>query len=432
MRFPLTPVQMMYLIGTRERSSPDAGYQGPASLLGVPCHAYVEFRAQHIDHGRLQEAWQSLLSLHPMLRASYSPDGYGSFHEEPYSDRIPMFDLSLLAEDRKVMELAAIRDRLESRTSRYERGQNLGLVLIVLDDLNAIVAFDLNLISVDVRSFHTVLRELHDLYAGTIEMDKLKDLPEEGYLELLSTRSAPARQEDVAYWRGYIQTIGTSAPDVDGELYSIDGEVLGQRRFRSLDFLLDDRDATSLRSRAATLHVSPYALMLFLVSRELCSWGGMQDVAALVPTFEVPVHPEATSIIGDFTDLGVVGIPLEGGPLEALRKVDLDLRQACPHSPRCTQVVLEELAARSIQPLFVFSAIPDEQLIGSPRFPALGYLSHYRSQTPQVALDVQVNEMGGGYLLHWVVPEGLFDPYDLEDHFKSFCQACQGNDIPGW
>lgn len=432
MRFPLSPVQMMYLIGTREQAASDDGYQGPASLLGVPCHAYVEFRAQHIDAGRLQEAWQTLLSLHPMLRASYSPDGFGSFHGEPYSDRIPIFDLSLLAEDRKVMELAAIRDRLEARTSRYERGQNLGLALIVLDSLNSVVTFDLNLISVDVRSFHAVLRELHDLYTGALDPDGLRDLSEEGYLELLEERTLPACPEDIAYWRRYIPTIDAPAPDLDGELYSIDGEVLGRRRFLSLDHLLDDDGAASLRSRAAELQVSPYALMLLLVARELCSWGGMSGVAALIPTFEVPVHPDATSIIGDFTDLGVVGIPSEGESPQTAAEVDRDLRRARLHSPRCTQVVLEELAADDIQPLFVFSAIPGEQLVGSARFPALGYLSHYRSQTPQVALDVQVNEMDGGYLLHWVVPEGLFDPYDLEDHFRNFCQACQGNDTPGW
>ncbi len=70
--FPLTDVQLAYLLGRR-----DAFDYGD-----VPCQVYAEMEYQSLDPARLEEAWNLLVRRHGMLRASFDLDGYQQVRPE--------------------------------------------------------------------------------------------------------------------------------------------------------------------------------------------------------------------------------------------------------------------------------------------------------------------------------------------------------------
>ena len=63
--FPLTSIQEAYWLG-----------RNPAFELGrVGIHVYEELQCRNLDIFRLNQAWQSILKRHEMLRAIVLPDG---------------------------------------------------------------------------------------------------------------------------------------------------------------------------------------------------------------------------------------------------------------------------------------------------------------------------------------------------------------------
>ena len=405
-----------------------------------------------------------------MLRARYSPEGTGEFAEEAYSDRVAVFDLSSLSPKRAASELFAIREKLEGRITRHEQGQTAGLSLVVMDELNAVVIFDASLIACDVRSMHTTLQELHDLYQGTLDPRAIRDLPPCDLAQLIERHAAEPAPEDEAFWKRSIAAMRAETPSLDNFAYDIDNASLAQHRYRSMNVLLQAGRAEALRRHAEALGTSPYALMFACAADALCEWMEISRFAALVPVFRDPTKEEGVGagaaetgtgaenaeaggngsaaanesadtdnagsadaktstrrsahILGDFTDLGVICIEQGETNTAMAKEIDANLRNVVQHASRCTKVVQEELVANNVSPLVVFTMVPGMGIVGSPAKPALGRLSYSCSQTPQVALDVQIEDFGDGYLVHWVFPCGLFDEMGLEECVESFRQAC--------
>ncbi len=422
MDFPLSDVQMMYLMGMRAR--PNAhGYESPADLTGVPCHAYYELCAPFVDADKLQRAWEAVIAAHPMLRAAYSPEGLGAFLARPYSDRVPVIDLSAYDAERASQELLSIRSLLGQRVTHHEDGQVAGLALVVLDALNVRVLFDASLVACDVRSLYRILCEVHDVYAGMRAPDELADLDEDALVALLRSRAAPPAESDTAFWHARIQKIPLSGFNLQCLAFFIDEETLAQRRYRSLDAVLHANEARSLLTRSKELGTTPYAAILSCVSHALCDLLELERLVALVPFFSTPGTNEAPDVVGDFTDIGVVELD-DKEPTLLVHEANEELRRAQAHAARCTRIVLAELAIRRIVPHIVFTTVPGVRIVGAGDLTALGHLSYSRSQTPQVALDVQVEDFGEGFLVHWVYPEGLFDQFSLEECFERFFDSC--------
>lgn len=424
MRFRLSPVQMMYQLGTRPKADAAFDYRTPLDLVGVPCHAYYEFASQHIDAKRLQWAWSAVIQAHPMLRAKYSSEGFGEFGDEAYSQRVAVFDLSAFSPKRTADELLTIREKLEGRITRHEEGQVVGLALAVLDELNAVVMFDASLVACDVRSIHTVLQELHDLYQGTLDPKDIHDLNPESLNQLIENRFAAPNRENETFWKRTLPKMQTETPCLENFAYNIDNAVLAEHRYRSLNVLLQGTQAAGFRKQAEACGISPYALLLAYAAEALCTWMELRSFVALVPVFNDPAKGESLSIVGDFTDLGAIQVVRDNDIERMARSIDEDLRAATRHACRCTKVVQDELAAHHISPLIVFTMVPGTNIVGSAAKPSLGYLSYSCSQTPQVALDIQVEDFGEGYLVHWVFPNGLFDETELEECVERFQTAC--------
>lgn len=418
MKFTLSPLQMMYIAGSRDDVQVDESCVDVSNIIGVPCHVYMEFDSSIIDSNDLANAWRKVLRTHPALTAAYDPDGYGKFLDTPYSDSLVLIDLRRLGRERRADELLKIREKLLCRRTLFEKGQNTGLLLVRIDGLNCRIIFDLNLIACDVASYHQILCELHDAYSS----NKTSSLLQEGIVvdekRAIIDRGFQADDSDEQFWMERIQSIASWSECKDSRsFYCVDGDLLARKSYESLDFIVDIKAANFLRCKASALGINPYSIILSEACRELGKWRSTDRISVCVPFF----HGIEEKLIGDFTDLTVVSIKLVEKVEENALSAHEALEDAGKHSIFCTRVVQREMARVGMSSDIVFTMAPGVELIGSPSRPALGHLSFYCSQTPQVGLDIQVSEIGEEFVIHWVVPQGLFDEYDLREHFDNFC-----------
>lgn len=427
--FALSPLQMMYLAGSRQDVHAPSPTSGAPTLGGVSCHGYMEFSSSSIDEGRLEEAWRRLLKRHPALSAAYRQDGTGTFLPAPYSAKIPCIDLRRQSPQRRATSLARIREKLERRTSLVEKGQNAGLCLIRYDGLNTLLAFDMNLACCDVAGLHHLLSELHDLYANPCAVPKTDDAAcAERERRAICSRTFAPSPVDTRFWQERIADIArVSADDRGKRLSDIDPEELEKRCYESLDFTLSATEAEPLARRARALNVSAYAAVLAIAACTLAEWKSSSGVVLSIPFFRTP-HP---AVLGDFTDLGLAHLracPCTTSrvvvPDELISQAAQAVDEARDRAANNVATVQRSMAAHGIAPDAVFTMLPGLPFIGGTERPHLGRLTYARSQTPQVGLDIQLIESSGGFIVHWVAPRGLFDEYELQERFEQFCESC--------
>lgn len=424
--FSLTDVQKMYLLGeARERNVDD--HPDASSLTGVPCHVYLEFSAQHLDVERLRRTWRAVLGAHPALTATYHASGYGEIPDEPYSLEIPVIDLASWDERRREEELRAIRSMLQGRSLQHEKGQNAALSLVRVDGLNLRLIFDLNLVSCDVRGFCHVLLELHEIYAGRLHPDAIDDpLPSVRALADTADAGGPGVSAASAdYWRGRIASMSTGAPDALDVLLAPRPDVLRDARYRGLNTLVTGQAASGLERRARELGVEVSYFFLAVAGSVICEAACQEGVLVMLPVFDAPfdgVHDP----VGDFTELLPVEAMAGTSDVDACAvRAQRDVNEARRHAHGSSKTIQDQLAARRMRPAFVFSCVPGQITVGDGSLRELGQLSYLCSQTPQVALDIQVYVIESGHLVQWVFPEGYFEEGDLVSYFQEFHLTCE-------
>ncbi|GAB3837167.1 hypothetical protein GCM10029963_01790 [Micromonospora andamanensis] len=190
--FPVTDVQQAYLLGRRPEFT----------LGGVGCHFYVEFDSADVDVARLEQAWNTLIARHDMLRAVFDETG-----QQRVLATVPGFTIPVaeVAADEAEPALARLRTEMshrlfdpaqwplfDVRAVRYGQRVRLGVGLdnLVLDALSVLILFtELNLLYDDPQA---VLRPV----GVTFRDYQLNTRPEPGEL-------AAARE----YWRSRLDRL---------------------------------------------------------------------------------------------------------------------------------------------------------------------------------------------------------------------------------
>ncbi|WP_304943355.1 condensation domain-containing protein, partial [Vallitalea guaymasensis] len=152
--FSLTDVQYAYWIGREKHQI----------LGGVGCHGYLEIDGKNVIPEKLEDAWNTLISHHPMLRVKYTSNGKQKIISNPEKREIVIHDLKDMTEDIISLELEKIRKRMAHRLLDIENGKVTGMEISILPDYNTRIHFDIDLLVADVQSFQIILRDLVAIY----------------------------------------------------------------------------------------------------------------------------------------------------------------------------------------------------------------------------------------------------------------------------
>ncbi len=409
--FPLAPMQHAMWVGRH----------ADQQLGGVAGHLYVEFDGAAVDPERMRRAATQLAARHPMLRVQFLPDGTQRIGAPPADFPVEVVDLRSSAADEVEDRLAAIR---AAKSRQQLDGQVFELALTLLPGLRSRLHVDLDMQAADAMSYRALMADLTALYRG-------ESLAEVGYTyqQYRQQLSPPERFDaDRQWWAERIpQMPDAPALPVVPAAARTDPHRPG-RRWHWLD--PDTRDG--LFERARRHGVTPAMTLAASFADTVGSWSADPRFLLNVPLFgREPLHPDIEKVVGDFTSSLLLDVDLAAAhtATERARTLQHTMHEAAAHASYPGLSVLRDLSkhrgTQVLAPVVFTSALGLGELFAPDVTAQFGTPDWIISQGPQVLLDAQVTEFGGGILLNWDVRESAFPPGVIDVMFAHHIDEVQ-------
>lgn len=404
--FPLTELQVAYLIG---------GGEGIA-LGGTDCHAWFEFEARDLDLERLESAWIGVVGRHEMLRAVVCEDG----RSQRILERTPRWTLPV--EDLRRLSPPQVEARLEARratlqTRRYDPRQwplfDLGVAL--LPDGAQRVFVDFNLLMLDAASVLASMVEWRVLYRG----EPLPSAPGLSFRDYVLARAeadqGPALAAARQHWAARLPTL-PPAPELGGRR--------GTPRTHRRSAVLEADRWARLRSRAFEVGLTPSGLLAAAMVQVLGRYSASPQFTLTLTLFDrPPLHPEVRALAGEFTSTLLLACDGSDGPFLAratalAERLRADLAHVAYSGVRVQRDLSQLRGGPVLFPVVFTSTLGAASDEGALEW--LGPMVAAGSQTPQVALDFQIFQVGGRLLYSWDVVDDALEPGLPDAMFASY------------
>jgi amino acid adenylation domain-containing protein len=401
-----------------------------AGGLATGAHVVFEFDGS-VDPTRLERAVRRLVDHHPMLRCRIS-DGVNQILPPSPDHPSIVSDLRPLSERARRDELARIREAFTHRSPPVERGIGLEVRLSLLPGDATRLHLNVDMLIADAASFRLLVHQLAFLHA-----DPELRLPRPGLdyatYRALRAASKPRRLKRAErYWQRRLAGL-PGAPDLPWTRPLV---APGPVRVRRLDHRLTPSAWQELRRACGDNGVTPAMFFCGAFAEVLGAWSATPRFCLNLPLFDrEPLHEDVELLVGDFTNTLLLEVSAEGADfLERVRGLQAQLRRDMAHSAVSGVEVIRSLGRLREgpvhQPVVFTSALGLGDLFGPLTRPELGRLVWMASQTPQVALDVQIAELDGGVLLNWDAVDSLFPAGVLDAMFSAWLELIAAADRP--
>ncbi|MGW0915203.1 amino acid adenylation domain-containing protein [Streptomyces sp. NPDC002784] len=400
--FELTDVQRAYWLGRQE----------DLTLGGVGSWWYWEFEADSVDLGRLQAAWNGVVRRHEMMRAVLDDDGHQRILESVPEFRFKIRTTTADDHEEAVTELR----RMDSQVRDVTRWPLYEVRAVQCEDGRTVLGIGFDYVVLDALSIVTVLAELSARYDDPdLELPEL-ELSYRDYL--LSTKvGADARQRDEEFWLRKLEEL----PAPPALPVRTEPEQVGRPRFVRREFRIGPERWQALRRRTAEYGLTASTVVATAFAEVLAAWSAEPALTLSLTVFDrQDLHPQVNEVVGDFTSLMLLGH--ESHPDEpwaqTVRRVHGQAWEGMEHSGVSAVWVLQQLAQRHGAAHMLMPVVFTSTLGVAGDFPDLelsfGTRTRGLSQTPQVTLDCQVIEQGGGLDVNWDYVDSLFAPGVVE------------------
>jgi pyochelin synthetase len=420
--FPLTDLQQAYLIGRSEG----------IELGNISCHGYAEVDIEDWDRERFQAALQKIIERHEMLRCIVLPEGLQQILPSVPRYEIKVQDLRNVEAATATARLDALRAEMSHKVHASDQWPLFEFCASLLDAKTTRLHISTDLLIGDGRSFEIMFRELMQLYR-----DPGTSLPplELSFRDYLYASNA-LEQTDLFrqsrdYWMQRIPTL-PSSPELPLEKSP---SSVARPVFRRRAACVDPIVWGKLKEKAARFHSTPVGTLLAAYAEVLALWSKSQRFTLNLTLFNrLPLHPQANSILGDFTSVNLLEVDNSTPPTFAARmhRQQERLWQDLDHRYFSGIQVMRELARfqrvgpTAIMPV-VFTSLLNlgEQDDGATWLSRFGRCVYGITQTPQVYLDFMVYEEKGALQINWDAVEELFPAGLLDDMFEAFQRLLQ-------
>ncbi|EMP2221599.1 amino acid adenylation domain-containing protein [Enterobacter hormaechei] len=372
--YPLTPLQKAYL----------AGRSMDQLLGGVASHCYFEFSvtdSERIDITRLQQALSVVVARHDALRSRIvwqNSEPFGQVSQQ-------IVCLPEVSTDVRALTEAENPDPVRDYPLRVRLSEDGKTIGIGMDNL-----------MLDGMSMFLVMRELGAVYQG----EKLSPPPAMTYAQYRHSRRNIAPTT----------TVTKRMPPAPRLPWLSSLAAADEMRFSRCAHDIDVNQWLTLRQLASGHRVTPAALLLAAYALEVAEIASNTEFSLNVTTFERdPGVSDVTSLVGDFTQLGLVAFaPVSGARSPEQRSQSLLEQAQVAHQglliihDRPEQVSTLRIAREIVRqqgdpvaglfPVVFTSGLGlDKGTHRSDEF-GFGTMTYARSQTPQVAMDFQVHD----------------------------------------
>ncbi|WP_214406175.1 non-ribosomal peptide synthetase [Pseudonocardia lacus] len=395
--FPLARLQHAYWIG-RAPSQP---------LGGVAAHLYTEFDrppgAEPLRPARLRAALDALVARHEMLRARFTDNGEQEVMAAAGWRGLRVHDLTGFDAAGVEARLAEVRDALSHQLLDVERGEVFSVALSLLPGGATRLHVDVDMLAGDAVSYRILLADLARLCANPDRLPEPVGYRFRDYLADLGRRRADRVAADARWWAERLADL-PGAPDLPLAPERPGARARSVRRH----VVLSAADRAALSAAARRHGLTPAMALATAFAEVVGAWSSEPRFLLNVPTFDrEPLHPAVADLVGDFTSSVLLDVDLTEplGFAERARRLQARMHSAAGHVHYSGVEVLRDLARargqQMIAPVVFTSALSLGELYDDTVRETLGEPVWTLSQGPQVLLDAQVTEFGGGLLVNW-------------------------------
>jgi pyochelin synthetase len=419
--FPLTDIQYAYWIGR----------DSTLELGNVSCHAYFEWQLGALDLARLEHAWNQVVARHDMLRAIVLPDGTQRILADVPHHPIAMADHVALSPDARAHRLAATREAMQQRVPDASQWPlfEIRATRMAADEIR--LHIDLDLLTVDVQSFHIILGELERLYARPDTTLPPLSLSFRDYVLGRGAFGDAARHAaDRDWWMARLPDL-PAAPQLP---LAVAPHSIARPDFIRRHDTVPAEAWRRFEAFAAKRNLTTSAALLACYAEVLGQWS-RQDAFCLNLTHfhRERLHPEVDGMVGDFTSVVLVprSAPQAGASFaERARRMQMETWQALSHRAFSGIEVIRELGRRdgggrgTPMPVVFTSLLGlDIDALASPGGdgpPLLPEPEIVYTATPQVWFDHQAMVRQGALVFNWITIDALFPDGMVAEMFAAY------------
>jgi epothilone synthetase B len=413
--FPLNDIQQAYWVGRT----------GAVELGNVSTHAYLEFDARDVDIDRMTRALRLVIARQDMLRAIVLPSG-----EQQILRDVPPYEIAVVDVSREPPEVAEatllrIRDEMSHQLLALDQWPLFDVRATRLKD-RVRTHLSIDLMITDFGSLIVFINEWGHFY----------DRPDEPLPPLeISFRDFVLTERDIQrtelykrserYWLGRLQHL----PPRPQLPLAVAPASIEHPRFTRRGFVLDADRWQRLKERAREEGLTPSGLLLAAFAEVLGFWSESRRFTINLTQYNrLPLHRQVNQIIGNSISVVLLAIDNDGGGTFAqrARSVQQQLWQDLDHTLMSGVRVLQQLARKQVQgpnaimPVVFTSILGLEALGRGAKSSGIGELRYVVSQTPQVWLDHQVQEIDATLVTSWDAVDGLFPEGVLDDMLAAY------------
>jgi len=408
-KFELNNIQQAYLLGR----SPDM------TLGNTACFAYAEIIGRDLDLKRLEKAWNLLVQRHEMLRCVMHEDITQQIIEEvPYQELIPV-DISEFTDDDVDAFLEVEREKKLTELPDPKVLPLISLEAYLLPENKKRIHIYVDMLVCDASSMFIILEELHSFYNFPEGPLAPIGITFKDYLKYTNEHKEGKHFEaSLKYWRARLETL-PSGPSLALQKQPVEIE---KPKFRRREFTLNKEAWSRFQEIAASMNVTPTAVLLALYGKVLATWSNSPHFCINLTHFHrLQAHKDVNRIIGDFTSLIPleVNIPATKTFDTYLKEVQSQLVNDLEHDDIGGVQILREMRSigRETSMPVVFTST-----LGLNDFACdwMGEREFTISQTPQVWIDNQVLQKEGQLIVNWDCIDELFREKSLDNMFQTY------------
>lgn len=401
--FPLTDIQQAYWLGR----------SGAFELGNIGTHGYREIDVTGVEHSVIENAFNTLIQRHGMLRMIVQDDG-----QQRILENTPHYQITLSETNPE-----ARREELSHQVFIPNTWPLFHLEAIRLspEKTRYLVSFDVLL--GDAWSLQVLGREMGQLIMG-LPLEPLTLTFRDYVLAEKQGREGESAQRAWTYWTEKIPQLPL-APELPliKNPREIEHPTVTRRSFK-----LSSKQWQKLQAQGKRSQITPSALVLTAFSEMLGTWSRSRQFTLNLTLFNrPPAHPEIDALVGDFTSSTLLACDPGKATDFASSAQDLqqNLWEVLEHRAVSGVQVIRELARQrrgngeALMPV-VFTSTLGQISGSSPPREWEAEVIHGVSQTSQVYLDHQVSEIEGELVLNWDVIEELWPAGVLDEMFRAY------------
>lgn len=414
--FPLTDVQMSYLIG---RSS-------DVDMGGVSTHLYLEIETE-LDINKLQRSINKVIAGHDMMRCVIDGNGFQRILKDVPEYKISINDISGFNSESREKVLLECREKYSHHIFDTAVWPLFAFNAAKISENKHILFVEIDPIIADARSMFIVGKEIMDIYNGK-SVDAPVQISFRDYMKgVEQLKESDIYKRDKAYWQERLDSIA-AAPQLP--MIADPSEIVNPH-FSRLTQTVDKATWHKIKSYCAKIKVSPIAFLLTCFSNVLGYWSNEKKFTVnFTVSNRYPFHKDIDRIVGDFTSLMLVEVDCT--ETDNFEKKIIIMQKIVANTIEHrhydgVEIIRDiarhkKLAAQAIMPIVFTGNLSESNSIDNP-WELFGKTRFGTNQTSQVYLDNQVVEFDEGLQVTWDYVDALFDKEQISNMFGLYVRT---------